>query len=371
VGLRSYVARHPGDDAERHGAARPTRATDRLHTLRYDVAVRVLTSLLLLSLIASRARSEPVAHLRFAAIAPDGTAWAREAKAFAREIDSVSGGRLTVRLYLGGIAGDDLEMGRRMHRDQLDGVLSAGTVCQEVAPAFRVLRIPGLLTNRDEASYVVNRLWPVVREQARTQGVVLLTAASLGHDVVVSRVPIDTLETLRRLKLWQWDLEPTTVAYSRAMGLHVVPLPVTDAGRAYEEGKIDGFIAIPSAIFGFQWFAQRLYLSQFPFAPVYGCVIMTAASYERLPADLRDVVQAAAAKLGRRFAEATRMQDEQLLGGLFEKQGVRNVPVPPELRAQFFEAAHAARDRLGAQVVSRELLLQVQSLLADYRSEHH
>ncbi|HEY2745758.1 MAG TPA: TRAP transporter substrate-binding protein DctP [Polyangia bacterium] len=323
-----------------------------------------------LASLSASALAEPVATLRFAGIAPEGTAWAREVKAFTREIESASDGRLAVRVYLGGIAGDDLEMGRRLQRDQLDGVLSAGTTCQDVAPAFRVLRIPGLVTDRAEASFVANRLLPTMREQARAHGVVLLATAPLGRDVVVSRVPIDSFATLRRLKLWQWDLEPAAVAFSRAMGLDIVPLPVAEAGSAYEAGRTDGFIAIPSAIFGFQWFARRLYLSQLPFAPVFGCVLVSTATFERLPTDLREIVSAAAVKLGLRFAAATQMQDDQLLGGLFEKQGVHTVAVSPELRAQFFDAAHAARDRIGANVVPRDLLLQAQSWLADYRSEH-
>jgi len=41
------------------------------------------------------------------------------------------------------------------------------------------------------------------------------------------------------------------------------------------------------------------------------------------------------------------------------------------LRAQFLDTAHAARDKLGTQLVPNELLMQVQSFLADYRSVHH
>ena len=332
--------------------------------------MRLCAPLLLLAL-AAPLRAEPTVRLRFATIAPEGTGWAREVKAFAREIETASAGRLSMHVYLGGIAGDDAEMGRRMRKDQLDGALSAGILCQEVAPAFAVFRIPGLVQDRAEESYVQTRLFPALRQQARAHGMVLLTTGSLGTDVVLSRVPIDSLETLRSLRLWQWDLDQTSVALSRALGLHPVPLPVTDAGRAYEEGKTDGFIAIPSAIFGFQWFSRRLYMSQLPFAPLHGCALMSAAAYERLPADLRDVVETASVKFGLRIGETTRAQDEELLGGLFVRQGVRSVPVSPLLRAQFLDAAHAVRDRLGAQLVPRELLLQVQSFLADYRSVHH
>ncbi|MCU1276752.1 MAG: periplasmic C4-dicarboxylate binding protein DctP [bacterium] len=336
--------------------------------------MRFFASLLLVTLVTLASpslRAEPTVRLRFGAIAPDGTGWAREVKAFAREIETASNGRLGMRVYLGGIAGDDSEMGRRMRKDQLDGALSAGMLCQEVAPAFAVFRIPGLVQDRAEESYVQTRLLPTLRKQARANGMVLLTTGSLGTDVVLSRVPIDSLDGLRKLRIWQWDLDLTSIAFTRAIGMHPVPLPVTDAGRAYEEGKTDGFLAIPSAIFGFQWFSQRVYMYQFPFAPLHGCALMSATTYERLPADLREVVETASVKFGLRIGETTRAQDEELLGGLFAKQGVRSMPVSPLLRAQFLDAAHAARDRLGTQLVPRELLLQVQSFLADYRSEHH
>ncbi len=320
--------------------------------------------------VVGAARAEPVAQLRFAGIAPEGTGWAREARAFARQIESASGGRVAVRLYLGGIAGDDLEMASRMRRDQLDGVLSAGTVCQEVAPTIRVFRIPGLVQSRDEIGYVLTRLLPTLREEARAHGVVMLTVATMGRDVLLSRTPVDGMEALRRLKLWQWDLERVTIEYSRTMGLQIVPLPVAEAGCAFEERRTDGFIAIPSAIFGFQWFTRQLYLAELPFSPVVACFVMSTAAFDRLPADLRAVVEGASVKMGLRYSETTRLQDEQLLGGLFEKQGVHTTPVSPTFRAQFLDAAHAARDQLGGKIIPAELLLRVQSMLADYRNEH-
>jgi TRAP-type transport system periplasmic protein len=274
-------------------------------------------------------------------------------------------------VYLGGIAGDDAEMGRRMRKDQLDGALSAGMLCQDIAPAFAVFRIPGLMQDRGEGAYVMTRLFPLLREQAAAHGMRLLTSGSLGSDVVLSRVPIDSIETLRKLKLWVWDIDQTSVAFTRAMGLNVVPLPVGDAGKAYEERKTDGFIAIPSAIFGFQWFTRQLYLSQLPFAPLHGCAVMSASTYERLPTDVRDVIETASVKFGLRISETTRAQDDELLGGLFERQGVRSVPVSAALRTEFLDAAHTARDRLGDKIVPTDLLLKVQSYLADYRTMRH
>jgi TRAP-type C4-dicarboxylate transport system substrate-binding protein len=276
-----------------------------------------------------------------------------------------------VRLYFGGITGDDVEVERRMQKEQLDGALSGGIMCQNLAPSLRVMRIPGMIQDADEGSFVLTRLFSTLRAEARSRGFALLAFTWLGRDVVLSRTPIDGMEALRKLRVWQWSLEPALIAYSQAMGMNVVPLAIGDAGRAYEDGRIDGYVAIPAAILAFQWYARRMYLSQLPFSPVIGCLVMSAASFDRLPTDLRDIFIGESARTALRFTETARVQEEQLLDrGLFAKQGMTMTPVPMLLRAQFLDAARAARDKLGGRIVPDKLLTQVQAWLADYRNEH-
>ena len=58
------------------------------------------------------ARAQPAAEptvLRMAAIAPEGTSWARELKAFARNLERATDGAVRVKWYLGGVAGDEAE----------------------------------------------------------------------------------------------------------------------------------------------------------------------------------------------------------------------------------------------------------------------
>ena len=58
--------------------------------------MRAFAVVLLLAVVAAPARAEPSIKLRFATIAPEGTGWAREVKAFAREIESGSDGRVAI-----------------------------------------------------------------------------------------------------------------------------------------------------------------------------------------------------------------------------------------------------------------------------------
>src|SRR6476646_5054881 len=86
------------------------------------------------------AQAEPVT-LRLATAVPEGTAWARVGMAFARDVDELTHGEVRVKWYLGGIAGNELQVLDRMKRDQLDGVGSGGVLCQRLAPTMRVTRL--------------------------------------------------------------------------------------------------------------------------------------------------------------------------------------------------------------------------------------
>ena len=81
------------------------------------MSARIVAALVLL---AGVAHAEPVT-LRMAAIAPDGTEWARALKAFAQEVETQSKGELRMKWYLGGMAGDELTALDRIKRGQLDG----------------------------------------------------------------------------------------------------------------------------------------------------------------------------------------------------------------------------------------------------------
>jgi len=84
------------------------------------------------------------------------------------------------------------------------------------------------------------------------------------------------------------------------------------------------------------------------------------------PAD-REALKTAAAKLAGRIDDAGDSQEAQLVDRLFEKQGLKRVPVSPEFRKEFLEAARQAREQLAA--VPAELVSKVLGWLADYRAE--
>jgi TRAP-type C4-dicarboxylate transport system substrate-binding protein len=319
---------------------------------------------------ASALAAPPETVLRFATVAPDGSPWAREVQAFARAVERGTDGRVHVKLYMNGVAGDELEMGERMRKGQLEGAASGQILCERLGATLRIAHLPGLFQNRDEAAAVMNGLQDALAVEFHQHGFVFLAITGLGPTVFFTRTPARSLGELRQLKLWRWDLDEVGIAASRAMGLQIVPESLQLGGRAYDDKRIDGFAAIPAAALAFQWSAQVRYVVDLRPDYLWGCLLMTESSFNRLPPRDQAAVREAAARLSERFEDVGRRIDEQLLGGVFQKQGLTALPVSERFRAEFFAAARAAREQLTDKWVPRELITRVQQMLADWRAEH-
>jgi TRAP-type C4-dicarboxylate transport system substrate-binding protein len=321
-----------------------------------------------LALVAGVAHAEPVT-LRMAAIAPDGTEWARALKAYAQEIEAQSHGELRMKWYLGGVAGDELAALDRVKRGQLDG--EAGAIfCQKLAPTLRAARVPGLFDTREEFLYVMGRLKPTLDEEFRKSGFLNLGEAVFGIDVLFSRQPIHTMDQLVATRMWAWNLDPVWQRVSSELGMKTVVTTIEEHSPAWRKKQYDAFFTVPSAALAYQWSTEAPYFSDLGATALPACLVVSNTAIDPLPIELKQVLMSASAKFMHRFSEVSQHLDEALMNGLLEKQGVVKVPVTPEFRAHFNASAQAAVKKLGAALMAPALLETFQRLVADYRDGH-
>ena len=312
--------------------------------------------------------AEPM-RLRLATPAPEGSAYARELNSFSREVFRDTDSHVEAKWYMSGIAGDELTQIDRMRRGQLDGAgLALG--CDRLAPSLLAVRVVGLVRSRDEASFVMRRSKARIDEEMARAGFVELGLGTLGSVVAMTRTPVRTMADLRKLRLWVWDKDEIQLRLLRAMGLQPVPLPLEAGGPAYDEGRVDGFLAVPSAALAFQWSARTRYFLDFPLGEISACFVMSQRAFDALPLDERDVLVAAAGKLSARVEEVGRALDAALLERLFERQGLKRLAPDAAFVDEFLEDAHRAREHLDEKMVPPELLSRALGWLADYRAEH-
>jgi TRAP-type C4-dicarboxylate transport system substrate-binding protein len=326
----------------------------------------VLSSLIV---IAAPARAQTL--LRMATPAPDGTSWARAIHRFAVSVEEETRGALRVKIYYGGIAGDELQVAERIKKDQLDGAFSGGMLCMKLAPSMRVMRVLGLFQNRNELRFVLGKLKHETEVEMRRAGFELLGTTHIGPELIFARRPIATMAQLKRTRLWIWDADQTLEPGLRSAGFTLVPGSLAEAGHLYDAGQVDGFVAAPSAALAFQWSAQARYLLPLRLSTLDACVLVANRFIDAQPVETQRVIREVAAKAVTLLDDVQQLQDEALLNGLFQKQGLSVMPISDELRARFFVESRQAREALPSEVVSKELMDRVMSMLADYRAEHH
>jgi TRAP-type C4-dicarboxylate transport system substrate-binding protein len=329
------------------------------------VCLRALAAAALL--VAATPAVADVAVLRIATVAPEGTSWARELRAWARDTEQITGGKVRIKIYFGGIAGAEEVVLDRIRREQLDGAIGS-ELCTRLAPSMKVARVIGVFQTRDENSYVLSRLKPLLDAEFLKAGFINFGEAGLGSELLFTREPVPDFDTLKRLRMWVWESDDLLPPQAKAMGLKVVQTPLDQAGRAFEAGKFDGFLTIPTAALAFQWTTQVRFVTALRVSFRSGCLIVATRAFDALAAETQRAMLSVVGKLNQRIEAIGRREDEALLGGLLAKQGVNAVEPSERLRAEFLDAA--LRVRSDTRIVPPATLQLVLSWLADYRAEH-
>jgi len=317
------------------------------------------------ALLATVAAHADSTVLRMATVAPEGTAWSREFRAFGREVTYATGDKVHIKWYFSGVAGDERECVQRIKREQLDGAIGSGNLCAELAPSMRALAIAGLFHDADEAISVMNRMKPHLDAEFFKSGFINVAEAGMGFHVLLSRTPIRTLADLKKSRYWVWDLDQTLVNQLPDI-VHLVPLPVEGAARAFDENKVDGFIALPTASLACQWSTQAHYYSPLKVSFLPGCMVISVRAFDSLSSSAQQEIRAAAAKLQLRIEDAAKGQDQLLLSGLFARQGLQASPLSEAFVADFTRAAHEAEERVD-KILPPGARSEVTKLLGEYR----
>jgi TRAP-type C4-dicarboxylate transport system substrate-binding protein len=329
---------------------------------------RLRLALVLAGMLVAATASAETVLLRMAAIAPDGSWWPQELRAFSREVTKKTEGRVRFKWYFSAIAGDEVTVLERIRKDQLDGQ-AAAQVCDRLAPTLRVTRMLGLFQNRDEYNHILGVLRSRLDGEFRESGFVGFVSG-VGNDILFTRRPVRSLAEMKQLRPWLWNEDEVMAPQLRALGVTPLLLPVEQAGHAWDRQQIDSFIAIPTAALAFQWSSRARYFTNLPFGFVPGCLVVTNRVFDTLSLPDQQTLREAAAKLAQRIDELGGSQDALLLGGLFARQGLQAIPPSDRFRADFFAAAPAAREPATPKLIPRDLVLLVMGKLADFRAEH-
>ena len=152
-----------------------------------------------------------------------------------------SGGKVNVRLYAGGVAGDDPDVVRKMRLGTLNaGVLTSVGVA-EIDKSVYALGVPMMYASYEEVYYVLEKMRPRLEANLEAKGFVVLNWADGGWVHFFAQQPVaDAGRPQEAEALLLGGRQPSRVEIWKSAGFNPVPLPSTEIATGAADGPGDG-----------------------------------------------------------------------------------------------------------------------------------
>jgi TRAP-type transport system periplasmic protein len=326
---------------------------------------RTLVAILAGLLVSATVEGQPVV-VKMATLVPDGSSWHQVLKEVADKWKTLSGGRVVVRLYPGGVAGDDPDVVRKMRLGTLNaGVLTSVGVA-EIDKSVYALGIPMMYASYEEVYYVLEKMRPRLEAGLEAKGFVVLNWADGGWVRFFSQRPVAVPDDLRGQKLFSWAGDHESVEIWRAAGFNPVPLPSTEIATALQTGLVNALGAPPQVAVITQYYNHAKNMTDLQWQLLLGATIISKATWEKIPADLRPALLEAAREGGRRLQEEIRNSGEKDVEAM-RKRGLNVVSVDAKAREAWRKTAETMYPRIRGAIVPADAFDEALRYRDEYR----
>ncbi len=305
--------------------------------------------------------------LKLATLAPQGSVWDQAMRAMGDRWSKETAGRVQLKIYAGGVAGDESDVLRKTRIGQFQGAAITVAGLSAIDSSFNVLQIPMYFDSFEELYFVLAKLRPLFERRLADKGFVFLHWGHGGWVHLFSRAPIRTLDDLKHQKLFVWAGDDAVVQQWRRGGYDPVPLAATDVLLGLQTKMIDVVPTTPIAALSLQWYRQVPNMLGLGLAPLAGGVVIAKTAWEKIaPAD-REKLRAVASEVERDLEREVPEQDR----GAIEQMRQRGLVVadltPTEAKPWRDEAERFARAARESSVPP-DVLEAAQAALAEFRS---
>lgn len=312
-----------------------------------------LVSLAFLVLLAPPAPAAGQVTIKMATLVPDGSSWHLALKQMAEEWKTVSAGAVQVRLYAGGVAGDDPDVVRKMRLGTLNGAVLTSAGIGEIDKSVFALGIPMMYDSYDEVYAVLEKMRPGLEAKLAAKGFVVLGWADGGWVHYFSQKPVATPDDLRQLKLFTWAGDTEGVELLKAARFNPIPLPSTELSTALQTGLVQAFGAPPQVTVIAQYYNHAKFMTDVDWQLLLGAIVVSKDLWAKIPADIqpkiRTAAETASAKL-RADVRASAGRDVEAM----KKRGLQVVPVSAAQRAEWVKLVDGLRDKIRGPIVPAE-----------------
>jgi TRAP-type C4-dicarboxylate transport system substrate-binding protein len=308
----------------------------------------------------TQARAEATHQLRIATLAPRQSPLGVEYQKLKVGMREATNGQVNMKMYYGGVAGDEITVVRKMRVGQLDGALITSTGLSALVRQVLVLEAPGLIRSYPELDAVREDLAPQLEALFDKAGYKLVAWGDAGKTRIFSASKIYAPSDLQSVRPWVWKDSATMRAFIKAAGANGVLLNLPEVYSALQTGIIDTIIASSVGVLAFQWHTKLKTMAKQAGGIVTGAFVIRADHLASLPKEARDYLDEVSGETEEVFRVEGRKIDDEAAQTLSKRLKVVNLF---RAQRQWEDVQYKARESLVGRMYSRALLSRVQEVL--------
>lgn len=282
--------------------------------------------------------AEAKTKLKFGTLAPEGTPWHKGLLKMASRFKKASKGEVRMKIYPGGIAGDEGGMLRKMRIGQLHGAALTTVGLSQVTRSTLALQIPMLIDSYAELDALRAHLGPQIEAELERAGFVVLNWGDAGWLQFFAQTEVSSPADMVGKKFFVWAGDPEAEKAFRAAGMTPVPMSATDVLVGLQTGLIESFASTPLYALSTQWFGLAKHMVKVDWSPLNGATIVKKEKWEKISPPLRAELKKIALEVGQDTLKEVRRLDDEALAAM-KARGLKVRELSPPEREAFRVAA--------------------------------
>ncbi len=284
------------------------------------------------------------------------------------EVETATDGRVSFKVYAGGVQGDDPIVLRKMRQRQLHGGLLTAAVFNTRYKDIQIYNLPMAFRSFAEVDAVRQAMDPLLLAGLAEVGFEAFGIAEVGMAYAMSKKPAQAVADGRRLKVWQPDGDIAAERTLRAFGITPVPLTIADVNGGLQAGTIDTVVVPPVAVLPLLWHQRLKYVLDLPLMYIYGLFVVQADALRGIDAEdlaaTKRIMAAAVAK-----ADRMNRADHDAAWQALANQGLQILkPAAAETEEWRSYATAASEAWVEEGLVGADIYAALQRRLADIRA---
>ncbi len=325
------------------------------------------TFLVLLILIATAGNAASKTRvIKLATLAPEGSAWTEIFNNLNTELKEKTNNGVRLKIYPGGVLGDEKDMIRKMYVGQIHGAVLTSAGLSTIFSEMDVFQIPFLFKSYDEIDYVLDKMDRFFKKGFEDKGYILPAWTEGGFIRLMSTKPIASLDDLRKAKVWTWEDAPMAKAIFDEAGISAIPLSLPDVQVGLQTGLVEVVYAPPSGAISLQWFTKTKYMTDVPLMYLIGGIVIKKNIILKLSPAHRQVLLELCSKYMDQLKLVVRQENQEAIK-VMSKHGVKLIRPSEEQIKEFKEVSARAMNRQIGKSFSKKMKDEVIGYVEEYR----